>query len=159
MSIKTLPNIHNVEHEGTISLPSRLASLVRIVLAFVLLAAVIGKVADPSLFLSFVSSLLDFSIEGAKVIFILTVCSEALLGSALLLLRHQAWPLMLTGVLFVVFASIIAYALLVDVQDSCGCFGTFALQQEAKPLSLARNLCLALAALFTGFQHTRTNAT
>jgi len=127
--------------------PRVLTGTARFVLSVVLLGAALGKLLDPSLFLKFVSVIFGVGVFGAKVFFLLTVCLEALLGGGLLLMGKQPWIYLSTGVLFLLFAGVVAYAIIFDVSATCGCFGAL-LEAKANNVSLIRNVVLAAIALF-----------
>ena len=120
----------------------------RVVLSTVLLSAALGKLSDPSLFLGFVSAVFGIGASGANALFIFTVCLEVLLGGAVLLIVKQPWAYWSSACLFLLFAAIISYAIVIDMEASCGCFGAFLETQEANPVSLIRNVFLAATALF-----------
>lgn len=124
----------------------------RVVLSVVLLSAALGKLSDPSLFLGFVSAVFGIGASGANALFIFTVCLEVLLGGAVLLMVKQPWAYWSSTCLFLLFAGIISYAMVIDLKASIGCFGTFLEAQEANPVSLIRNGVLAAIALFLAFE-------
>ena len=125
-----------------------LTGTARLILSVVLLGAALGKLSDPSLFLGFVSAVFGVGASGANAFFIFTICLEALLGSAVLLMGKQPWAYWSSACLFLLFAAIISYAIVIDLEASCGCFGAFLETQEANPVSLIRNVFLAATALF-----------
>jgi len=129
-----------------------LTGAARLVLSVVLLGAALGKLSDPSFFLGFVSAVFGVGASGANAFFIFTICLEALLGSAVLLMGKQPWAYWSSACLFLLFAAIISYAIVIDLEASCGCFGAFLETQEANPVSLIRNVFLAATALFLAIE-------
>ena len=125
-----------------------LKGIARLVLSVVFLAAVVGKLLDPSLFLGFVAALFGVGTSGAKVLFLTTICLEAYLGVALLLIGQRPWTYLLSGFVFLLFAGVIGYAIVIDLEATCGCFGAFLEAQEANPISLIRNVLMTAIALF-----------
>ena len=59
----------------------------------------------------------------------------------------KPWIDLSTGILFLLFAGVIAYAIIFDVSATCGCFGAL-LEAKANNVSLIRNVVLAAIARF-----------
>ncbi|WP_457652137.1 MauE/DoxX family redox-associated membrane protein [Rhodocaloribacter sp.] len=124
----------------------------QIVLFGVFLLAVIGKIVNPAPFLNFVKSVSGFDIWGARILFVLVVVTESMIGGALLLLRRHPGTYLVITFMFFAFSGVTGYAILQGFGSSCGCFGS--LTGEDVPLeALIRNMLLGSIAMVLFFMH------
>lgn len=120
----------------------RLVWLLRIVLAGVLLAAAIPKVADPAAFAAKLPNYRVFPDALANVVAAVAPMLELLAAAALLTGRLYRGGVWLTAGLMAMFTALIGSALARGIDLDCGCFGALAPTEPVGALDLVRNVVL-----------------
>lgn len=140
----TAPNLP----EGTSQNWRRLVWTVRLVLAGVLLAAAVPKLADPA---AFAEKLPNYRVFPEPLVNILAAVApmlELVAAGALVTGRLYRGGVWLTAGLMALFTALIASALLRGIDLDCGCFGALRPAEPASAIDLVRNVVLlGLAAL------------
>jgi hypothetical protein len=123
---------------------------VRTILSAILLVAAGAKLVDPTEFLEFLDLLVASNLSTRHGLFVVTVVLEVVVGLSILA-SGRGWPCLAAAVFFLSFAAVLAYAVVLAADVSCGCFGG-ALTERPSHASVARNMMLGGAALLLGLR-------
>lgn len=115
-------------------------------LGVIFLLSTMLKVSEPRLFISFLDIAFSITQPWSHYLLIAVVAAETVLGVSLLFFYRRRWPFWTTGILMIFFCCVIGYALAVDLQASCGCFGSLFPQNGVSVMHLIRNISMAVIA-------------
>src|SRR5699024_7874696 len=123
----------------------------QIIISGTLLIAAAGKIAAPVHFLEFTNALTGFEGAWLTSILFITVIAEVSIASSIWIWYKSFLPLWISSLLFLIFTIVVLFALLIDVTDSCGCFGNWLEVESLNMKAVGRNLMFAvMAALAAG---------
>lgn len=136
----------------------RLVWAARLVLAGVLLAAAIPKLADPAGFAAKLPNYRLFPDAAVNVVAAVAPMWELLAAAALISGRTYRGGVWLATGLMATFTVLIASALLRGIDLDCGCFGNTVQAEPANALDLLRNIALLALAGFLALDLVRRDA-
>lgn len=128
--------------EGTSSTWRRLVWALRLVLAGVMIAAALPKIADPAAFAAKLPNYRVFPDALVNLVAAVAPMLELVAAAALISGRLYRGGVWLTVGLMATFTALIGSALARGIDLDCGCFGALAPTEPVGALDLARNVVL-----------------
>jgi len=125
----------------------------RIVLVIIFTLAVAGKIIKPDQYSLFIESLLNANLIISKFIVGLTIIFEATIALGIVLYSQNKWPYFLSGGFMLLFSGFITFALFINLDIPCGCFGSFIKEYPMDSYSLLRSITIAALSFILPFKN------
>lgn len=125
----------------------------RIVLIAIFTLAFAGKIIEPDQYSIFIESLFNVEAIISKFIVGLTIIFEATIAVGIVLYGRNKWPYFLSGGFMLLFSGFITFALFINLDISCGCFGSFMKEYPLDSYSLLRSIAIVALSFILPFKN------